>query len=269
MAGISSARRSSLEGNEMGTNFFATAQPDTFVNSTHQIIGTLTTDGNGHLQVEFPSDEAPAGLSETDDVLIVLVATALFPEAPSIGVLVGGALVAILDRPPAAPGETAFAIDVFDDNSVDYSFSPNPVFIDLTTNPQHGAPFAEGDTLTDIFKVTGTSHNDVIRGADEIGFTVNDPGQNVLNGMAGNDVLEGSSAAEVLNGGLDFDIASYESSPSAVTVRLQGAVADPQTAIATGGDAQGDTFSSIEGLVGGRFNDSLTGNNLNNVLAGG
>src|SRR5262249_21349641 len=90
-------------------------------------------------------------------------------------------------------------------------------------------------------------------------------------GGGGNDVLEGREGADVLNGGLGFDFASYESSPGpvGVNVRLPGAGADTQTAIALGGDAFDDTFSSIEGLIGSRFNDTLTGNALNNVLAGG
>ena len=54
-----------------------------------------------------------------------------------------------------------------------------------------------------------------------------------------------------------------------VTVRLSGVATDTQTGIATGGDAAGDTLVGIEGLIGSRFNDTLTGNALNNVLAGG
>ena len=74
----------------------------------------------------------------------------------------------------------------------------------------------------------------------------------------------------MLNGGLGFDFASYESSPGAVTVRLPGTGgADTQTATATGADATGDSFISIEGLIGSAFDDSLTGNSLNNILAGG
>ena len=59
------------------------------------------------------------------------------------------------------------------------------------------------------------------------------------------------------------------SSPAAVTVKLAGFGSDTQTAIATGGDATGDTLVSIEGLVGSAFNDHLTGNSLNNVFFSG
>src|SRR5205823_2987653 len=97
--------------------------------------------------------------------------------------------------------------------------------------------------------------------------------EDVLVGGGGSDVLEGRSGADVLVGGsftsdIDFDYASYESSPAAVTVRLKG-VGDTQTAIATGGDAGGDVLVGIEGLIGSKFSDALTGNSLSNVLAGG
>jgi Ca2+-binding RTX toxin-like protein len=98
---------------------------------------------------------------------------------------------------------------------------------------------------------------------------INNPGENVLNGGNGNDLLEGRGGADTLNGGSGFDFASYESSPSSVSVRLQGVGTDTQSFSASGGDASGDTFSSLEGLIGSRFNDSLTGNSLSNVLAGG
>src|SRR5262245_15385255 len=88
-----------------------------------------------------------------------------------------------------------------------------------------------------------------------------------LSGRAG--PCERSSRPTSLNGGSGFNDASYEASPAAVTVRLAGVGGDSQTFLATGGDATGDTFSQIQGLLGSGFDDSLTGNSLNNVLAGG
>jgi Ca2+-binding RTX toxin-like protein len=170
---------------------------------------------------------------------------------------------------------------------------------------QHGGS-AEGDVLIHVFEVTGSAFDDIIRGSDasiyfdpadpnnsssfvaefnqgfpaanEVpGFPIppvtagiiNNPGDNVLNGGGGNDLLEGRGGADTLNGGDGFDFASYETSPGAVTVRLPGVGADPQTQIASGADATGDTLTSIEGLVGSQFADHLTGNSLDNVLAGG
>ena len=70
-------------------------------------------------------------------------------------------------------------------------------------------------------------------------------------------------------GRVDFDLASYESSSAPVSVRLAGVNGDTQTALASGGDATGDKLSSIEGLIGSGGGDQLTGNSLDNLLAGG
>ena len=164
--------------------------------------------------------------------------------------------------------------------------------MEFPVNVQHGG-FAEGDVLEEISEVIGSIFDDVIRGKDLIGdspvqfvlngvnhpavaeYFINDPGIETLVGGLGSDVLEGRGGADRLVGGSltgnDFntDFASYESSPSAVTVRLAGVGSDTQTAIATGGDATGDILEGIEGLIGSRFNDKLTGNSLDNILSGG
>jgi Ca2+-binding RTX toxin-like protein len=196
-----------------------------------------------------------------------------------------------------------FIFELFDDASVDYGGSNAAVNIDLQRSVQHGG-FAEGDVLTDVFKITGSSFDDVIRGSNASDYppdtvpiivkttgntkangpftfslhndpnTLENPGNNILIGGGGNDVLEGRDGIDLLIGGsltadFGFDYASYESSPAAVTVRLAGIGSDPQTAVASGGDATGDTLVGIEGLIGSRFGDSLTGNSLDNVLSGG
>jgi Ca2+-binding RTX toxin-like protein len=187
------------------------------------------------------------------------------------------------------PPNATFFFEVFSNNPVDYSASTSAVFVDLEQSVQQGG-FAQGDVLTDISEIIGTPFNDVIRGSNTSDYppdnfpfttagnpnpdpdtiTINNPGNNTLNGGAGSDVLEGRGGADVLNGGPGFDFASYESSPGPVTVRLPGVGgADTQSAVASGADATGDTFISIEGLIGSAFDDSLTGNSLNNILVGG
>jgi Ca2+-binding RTX toxin-like protein len=195
-------------------------------------------------------------------------------------------------------GKGLYFFEVFDDNAVDYSFSNAPIAIDLfapgAADPVGHGGFAEGDVLIDIFEVIGSAFNDIIRGSNVTDFpldsrvnvvggsnnvspaffTINNPGDNVLVGGGGSDVLEGRGGADILIGGsftadFAFDYASYETSPAAVTVRLAGVGSDTQTAIATGGDAQGDLLVGIEGLIGSLFADHLTGNSLNNILIGG
>ena len=59
-----------------------------------------------------------------------------------------------------------------------------------------------------------------------------------------------------------LDTASYAASAAAVSVSLLDGTA-------TGGDAQGDTLDSVEGLTGSAHDDTLIGNAGNNVLEGG
>ncbi len=95
-----------------------------------------------------------------------------------------------------------------------------------------------------------------------------DYGSNRIRGFAGNDSLFGGGASDTLNGGLGADHldggdgrdwAEYIDSTARVAVNLQ-------TGLGTGGDAQGDTLTSIENLRGSDYADSLTGDFNNNIF---
>ena len=262
----------------MGTKFTATAAAETFTNPSHTVDlyyggGTVAYEGDGGgvvINVAFGDGYADASEPYNG-----------FVEG-YVGNEPDNQIFSII----GSHGEGDYYFEVFADNSVDYSFSNAPVFIDLTRTTQQGG-YAQGDTLVDVFEVTGSSFDDVIRGSNTsdyplnsqvivvngkntqslVFFTINKPGENVLNGGNGNDVLEGRGGADVMNGGLGFDFASYKSSPAGVYVRVN----DPSTGSFTAnyGDASGDTLSSIEGLVGSRFADTLIGSSNDNVLAGG
>ncbi len=83
-----------------------------------------------------------------------------------------------------------------------------------------------------------------------------------LRGFNGNDVLRGLSGADVLDGGAGNDTADYSGSLTAVSVNLASLVA-------SGGDATGDTFISIENLIGSSADDNLQGDAAANRLEGG
>ena len=74
-------------------------------------------------------------------------------------------------------------------------------------------------------------------------------------------VISGTAAADTLTGGSGTDAASYSDSANAVNVNLG-------TGSASGGDAQGDTLTGMENLIGSAGNDTLTGDGGDNVLAG-
>jgi Ca2+-binding RTX toxin-like protein len=118
--------------------------------------------------------------------------------------------------------------------------------------------------------VDGTEGSDHLVGGSDNDFITGYGGDDILEGMAGqdglwggvgNDHLYGGAGADLLDGGADFDLARYEKSSAGVIVDLTANTG-------SGGDAQGDTFIAIEGIVGSNFSDVLTGNNLGNILYG-
>ncbi len=84
----------------------------------------------------------------------------------------------------------------------------------------------------------------------------------IIEGKGGNDELIGYGGGDVLDGGDGNDTASYSGSAEGGTINLgQG--------VATGGDATGDSFISIENITGSDHADTLTGDAGDNVLDGG
>jgi Ca2+-binding RTX toxin-like protein len=137
-------------------------------------------------------------------------------------------------------------------DSASYQFSNAGVSINLKAGTGSGG-HAAGDTLNGIENVLGSAFNDTLNG---------DNGANELNGGGGNDVLSGGQGGDNLIGGTGIDSASYQFSNVAVNVNLKANTA-------TGGHAEGDTFNSVENLIGSAFNDVLTGSGANNTLNGG
>lgn len=74
---------------------------------------------------------------------------------------------------------------------------------------------------------------------------------NVLSGGDGNDILEGGAGADTLNGGNGTDFASYEHATTGIHAHTGDASGNT-------GDAAGDNYLSIEGLIGSAFDDELT-----------
>ncbi|MGF6232315.1 Ca2+-binding RTX toxin-like protein [Inquilinus ginsengisoli] len=96
------------------------------------------------------------------------------------------------------------------------------------------------------------------RPVDLISFSA---GNDVLTGGGGGDNLYGGAGADQLDGGAGFDLARYDNAAA-------GVIADLQTG-GSKGDALGDVYTGIEGLVGSAFDDMLTGDGGANVLSSG
>jgi Ca2+-binding RTX toxin-like protein len=81
-------------------------------------------------------------------------------------------------------------------------------------------------------------------------------------GFSGDDFFVGGPGGDVFTGGTGIDTVSYDNA-------LVGVRADLGTPATNTNDAAGDTYSSIENLIGSDFNDTLVGNSQVNVLTGG
>ena len=84
--------------------------------------------------------------------------------------------------------------------------------------------------------------------------------------VAGNDVFDGGAGDDILNGGAGTDTASFGS----WTGRVFASLNPVGNGFATNEEGtETDSLISIENLTGSAFNDSLNGNDGNNVLNGG
>ncbi|MDJ0716024.1 MAG: chondroitinase-B domain-containing protein [Prochloraceae cyanobacterium] len=137
-------------------------------------------------------------------------------------------------------------------DTASYDDSNQAVNVNLATGINSGGD-AAGDILSGIENLIGSDENDTLTG---------NGGINSIEGGDGNDLLIGSAGADILDGGDDEDRASYETSAVAVNVNLA-------TGVGVGGDAQGDTLENIENLTGSASNDTLVGDNDENLLSGG
>ena len=145
------------------------------------------------------------------------------------------------------------------EDTVSYSSSDAAVEVNLQTGTGSGG-FAEGDSYESIERVVGSDFDDVLIGNDE---------DNQLLGGRGDDQLISGGGADFLDGGLGKDTANYSSSEQAVSVHLAQQVnGEERSGFGYGGDAQADTLSGIEALVGSDQADTFVGNDEDNELLG-
>ena len=110
--------------------------------------------------------------------------------------------------------------------------------------------------------LAGGSGDDIVAGNAGSDHLKGEAGNDVLYGGSGNDILDGGIGRDILSGGAGFDTASYASAADAVTVYLSNAELNQ-------GDAFGDTYDSIENLIGSGAGDVLGGDDGDNELTGG
>ena len=124
-------------------------------------------------------------------------------------------------------------------------------------------PDIEWLALTGSAPLTGTGNElaNIIDGNDGANVLFGHGGDDDLSGWDGDDHLHGGAGADVLDGGEGFDYASYVSSSVGLTVDMTGDEGST-------GDAAGEAWGSIEGIVGSSFNDRIIGDAGDNHLDG-
>ncbi|OYU48932.1 MAG: hypothetical protein CFE31_10930 [Rhizobiales bacterium PAR1] len=134
---------------------------------------------------------------------------------------------------------------------------------DNTANALVGT--AENDTINGLDGndlLNGGDGNDTINGGNGLDTLNGGNGDDVLNGGAGFDNLYGGAGADVLDGGSNIDYADYSGETADLTINLS-------TGTGSGGEAAGDTYISIEGVVGSSGNDTIIGTTNYEEFIGG
>ncbi|WP_424942059.1 Hint domain-containing protein [Aliiroseovarius crassostreae] len=180
-------------------------------------------------------------------------------------------------------------LDRVDGNHIDeivvtaYDADGNPVTVNLTAGSDMGL---SGDTATGqgnyttaseeaslLVEIPGPVSKIVISYANRDATThavditdiyfdpIKETGDDSLSGGAGNDslyggegldTLEGGTGADYLEGGAAQDTADYSASSAAVTVDLSSGTG-------SGGDAEGDMLTGVDGIIGSDHDDTLLG----------
>lgn len=119
--------------------------------------------------------------------------------------------------------------------------------------------------------VTGNAGNNYIATGDGDDVFISGGGRNFIATGAGNDQviggdgydsMRGSEGNDIFDGGAGSDYLSYFDSTGAVTINFA-------EGIVTGGHATGDTITNVEQIAGSIYNDTLTGDDKDNLFTGG
>ena len=139
-------------------------------------------------------------------------------------------------------------------DTADFSDKSSSLTITLNAGNSTVTVDGEKDTLISIENLTGGSGSDKLTG---------DSDANVLAGGSGNDVLKGGTGSDTIEGGDGSDTADFSDKTIALTITLNSS----STSVRIGNET--DTLVSIENLIGGSGNDTITGDASTNILNGG
>jgi Ca2+-binding RTX toxin-like protein len=138
-------------------------------------------------------------------------------------------------------------------NAASYVGSSSAVFASLA-DPSANTSDAQGDVYINIQNLTGTDFSDTL---------VGNGSANYLSGGSGDDTLIGGGGGDTLDGGAGNNSVSYATAVSSVNAYLDSSQGS------NAGAAVGDSYISIENLMGSKYDDLLVGDANANLLNGG
>jgi len=145
-------------------------------------------------------------------------------------------------------------------DTVSYALASGAVRVSLSDASRNTGE-AAGDTFVSIEVIEGSFHSDTIEGSSAANTFLGGAGHDMLKGLGGADTLSGGAGgdhlyggdgADLLDGGADFDFAVYGDAATGVLVDLLNMGRNS-------GEAAGDVYVSIEGLIGSGHSDQFYG----------
>src|SRR5262249_7249790 len=141
-----------------------------------------------------------------------------------------------------------------DSDTASYELATAGVRVDFAV-PGTNTGFAAGDTYASVENIRGSAFGDALLGNDFVNVINGDDGDDQLFGRGGDDVFLGGAGADAMNGGSGVDAVDYS---FAAAGAIKASLLSPAS---NTGLAAGDTYVSVEVLLGSAFSDALAGDN--------
>jgi Ca2+-binding RTX toxin-like protein len=147
-----------------------------------------------------------------------------------------------------------------DSDTVSYEDFATGITVDLLT-PAANTGEAAGETFISIKNLAGTTGADIILGDNIANVLSGSGGADTLTGRDGDDTLIGGADVDAFEGDAGFDTVDYSEFSSGFRIDLLNSA--PNT-----GEAAGETYASIENVVGSDGNDDIFGMGGDDTLNG-